>query len=495
MPKNSVNDVIVRFSPSNTGYLHLGGARTALYNWLFAKKYHGTFILRIEDTDYERSSEEMIDGILQGLEWLGLTPDLGPFFQSKNKDRHVAAVDYLVKAGLAYYDFTPKEERSDKGIKERISEKAKIAHDNRSNPYRDLLLREARKKVEDGEHYCIRLKVPRDIHGQNYIEFEDIVFGKQHRALSDIEDLVLLRNDGTPLYNLAVVCDDIEMKITHVIRGQDHLTNTFKQILIYWALCAKLPKFAHLPLINAPGKKKLSKRIHGEIVSVTTYRDKGFLPEALINYLALLGWTPKNEKEIMSIEEIIEEFDLSRIHKNPAIFNFNENDKKNWTDPKALWMNHEHIQRASSEQLAPLVKRVLPEIPWIDKNKDKFKETIDLVKSRYSTLLDFKEKGLAYFVNDYPLNEESKSKHLSNWKIVQSFPLVASELRSGKNPEEAIRQTASYFQIKDSDLMSSLRVALTGQSVGARIDEIILLLGRDESSERILNIYNSILLP
>src|ERR1700742_984394 len=341
--------VRVRFAPSPTGYLHVGGARTALFNWLFARQHHGKFILRIEDIDMQRSSEAMVQGILEGMHWLGLDADEGPFFQSSYEKAHRAAAQRLVEEGKAYYDFTPKAQTDDKTIKERIREQARA--NKEPNPYRDWPLDEARARIEAGEAAAIRLKVPES--GQS--RFDDMVYGPQERDYTDIEDLVLIRLDGYPLYNLSVVVDDIEMGITHVIRGQDHLTNTHKQVLIYQALGAPLPRFGHLPLINAPGKEKLSKRKHGEIVSVTTYRDRGFLPDAFLNFLSLLGWSPGTDQEVMSRQELIDSFSLEGVNKASAIFNFKENDPADWTDPKALWMNGEYLRRMPIDQLLPLV--------------------------------------------------------------------------------------------------------------------------------------------
>jgi glutamyl-tRNA synthetase len=342
------DQVRVRFAPSPTGYLHVGGARTALYNWLFARRHGGVFVLRIEDTDMQRSSDAMVQGIIEGMRWLGLDADEGPFFQASFADEHRAAAQRLVEAGKAYYDFTPKEEANDRTVKERISDrvKAQAATGKEHNPYRDLPLEEARKRLEAGETAAIRLRVSE----QGVSRFDDLVFGLQERDYSDIEDLVLVRSDGHPLYNLSVVVDDINMRITHIIRGQDHLTNTHKQVLIYEALGVAAPKFAHLPLIFAPGKEKLSKRKHGEVVSVTTYRDRGFVPDALVNFLALLGWSPGEGQEILPRQQLIEKFDLESVHKAAAMFNFQESDGRDWTDPKALWMNAEYIHAVEEGQ-------------------------------------------------------------------------------------------------------------------------------------------------
>src|SRR5215210_6927174 len=295
----------VRFAPSPTGYLHIGAARSALFNWLYAQKTGGKFLLRIEDTDLQRSTDESTRSIIDGMEWLGLAYDEEIVFQSANADKHRAAAYKLVDEGKAYRDFTPKAKRDDATVKEGIAARVR-AHqgdgtDHRSNSFRDLSKEDSDKRAAAGEPFAVRLKIARE----GKTNFNDIVYGPQVRDYSEIEDLVLLRSDGHPLYNLSVVIDDIEMNITHVIRGQDHLTNTHKQILLYQALGANLPHFAHLPLILAPNKGKLSKRKHGEVVSLTTYRDRGFIPAAFRNFLALLGWSPPEGKEVLRKEELV----------------------------------------------------------------------------------------------------------------------------------------------------------------------------------------------
>src|SRR5215216_2005196 len=347
--------VRVRFAPSPTGYLHIGAARSALFNWLYARKTGGKFLLRIEDTDLQRSTEESTRSIIDGLEWLGLDYDEDLVFQSANARQHRAAANRLLEEGKAYRDFTPKEQRDDKSVKEDIAERARANVDQRLNTYRDLPKEESYRRAAAGEPFAVRLKVSHE--GQT--KFDDIVYGTQERSYTEIEDLVLLRSDGHPLYNLSVVIDDISMGITHVIRGQDHLTNTHKQILIYEALGAEVPQFAHLPLILAPNKGKLSKRKHGEVVSLTTYRDQGFVPAAFRNFLALLGWAPPDGKEVLSKEELVEYFSLEGIGRANAIFNFQENDPRHWTDDKALWMNAEYIRTMPLDELLPMVKAEL----------------------------------------------------------------------------------------------------------------------------------------
>src|SRR2546426_3755359 len=345
--------VRVRFAPSPTGYLHIGAARSALFNWLYAQKTGGKFLLRIEDTDLQRSTEESTRSIIDGLEWLGLAYEEQIVFQSANADKHRTAAYKLIEEGKAYRDFTPKAQRDDATIKQGVAERAR-AHategvDPRSNPYRDLSKEESDRRAAAGEPFAVRLEIPRE--GKTY--FEDIVYGPQERAYSEIEDLVLLRSDGHPLYNLSVVIDDIEMGITHVIRGQDHLTNTHKQILLYEALSTSVPHFAHLPMILAPNKGKLSKRKHGEVVSLTTYRDRGFVPAAFRNFLALLGWAPADGKEVLSVDELVQEVSLEHIHRSPAVFNFQENDPRHWTDEIALWVNAEHLRTKPIQELIP----------------------------------------------------------------------------------------------------------------------------------------------
>ncbi len=485
--------VRVRFAPSPTGYLHIGSARTALFNFLYARSKGGKFLLRIEDTDLERSTEESVKSILEGLEWLGLTPDEEIVFQSRNKEKHVATAFRLLETGKAYRDFTPKEETvTSKNIKEAIVERAREKKDLRNNPYRDLPKEESDRRAAAGEPFAIRLKVPHE--GKTC--FEDAVYGLQEREFSDIEDLVLLRSDGHPLYNLAVVCDDIEMGITDVIRGQDHLTNTHKQILIYEALGVTPPRFAHLPLILAPGGKKLSKRYHGEIVSLTTYRDAGFLPEAFRNFLALLGWSPKNNKEIMTMEELIENFSLEGIHKSNAIFNFDPNNPKRWTDDKAIWMNSEYIRTMPLEKLLPYVKEELKKAKLWREEYDKdervwFERTVDVIRERFFTLKDFSTQGRAYFAEDYDFDEKAVEKNLKKHPELQTLmPELASKLEklnefTHDQIEQAIRSFVEEKQISFGIVMNAARTLLTGTAVGPSIFTVFELLGKEKSTMRL----------
>lgn len=485
--------VRVRFAPSPTGYLHLGGARTALFNWLFARKHGGVFILRVEDTDIQRSSEEMVQGILDGMHWLGLDPDEGPFFQSSFLEQHRAAARRLVEEGNAYYDFTPKEQTDDRTVKARIMDRvrAQAGSVKEPNPFRDLPIEEAIRRADAGEPAAIRLKIPE----QGVSRFDDLVYGPQERDHSDIEDLVLIRSDGHPLYNLSVVVDDIEMRITHVIRGQDHLTNTHKQVLIYEALGAPLPQFAHLPLIMAPGREKLSKRKHGEVVSVTTYRDRGFIRDALVNYLALLGWSPGSDQEVMSREEMIEKFSLEAINKASAIFNFSENDPRDWTDPKALWMNGEYLRAMPVEELVPLAVEQLKRFNlWREEydsnDRERFARNIDLLRARYRTTQDFATLGRPYFSDEFEYEPGAVKKNLKDERLKRLLPGLADRMGSLDDfthdaTESALRAYAEEQGVKAGLLINGARTALTGQAVGPGIFDIIVTLGRQRSIERL----------
>lgn len=506
----------VRFAPSPTGYLHIGAARSALFNWLFARKVGGKFLLRIEDTDLQRSTDESTRSIIEGLEWLGLDYDEEMVFQSANADKHREAARRLVAEGKAYRDFTPKAERAEANVKQNIAERAR-AHaaegiDHRSNPFRDLPKDESDGRAAAGEPFAIRLKVARE----GASRFSDIVYGEQERAFSEIEDLVLLRSDGHPLYNLSVVLDDIEMRITHVIRGQDHLTNTHKQILLYQAFGSPLPQFAHLPLILAPNKAKLSKRKHGEVVSLTTYRDRGFVPAAFRNFLALMGWSPDTTQytagvvvgsqevngnlepgtEIFLREKLIEEFSLERVHKSPAVFNFHENDPRHWTDDKALWMNAEYIRTMPLDQLLPMVKAELrAEKLWREEYDDDEREwlaqAVDLIRQRFFTLKDFSAQGRAYFSEDFDFDEAAVRKNiLKEPRLKELLPQLADRIEAlepftAATAEAALRAFAESAEVKAGLFINASRTMLTGEAVGPSMFDVFEIMGRERSALRL----------
>jgi glutamyl-tRNA synthetase len=355
-----------------------------------------------------------------------------------------------------------------------------------------LPLDESNNPAAAGEPLAVRLKRPRD--GKTH--FDDIVNGPQERDYAEIEDLVLLRSDSHPLYNLSVVIDDIEMGITHVIRGQDHLTNTHKQILLYEALGAPLPHFAHLPLILAPNKGKLSKRKHGEVVSLTTYRDRGFVPAAFRNFLALLGWAPADGKEVLSVEELVQEFSLEHIHRTPAVFNFQENDPRHWTDEKALWMNAEYIRTMPLDDLLPMVKAELRanklwREEYEEDDRDWFVKTVELIRQRFHTLKDFSAQGRAYFSDDFDFDEAAVNKNLRKEPgLKELLPALADRLEhldpfTHDIAEAALRSFAEERGVKAGLLINGSRTMLTGQAVGPSIFEVFAILGQKRSVERL----------
>jgi len=533
--------VRVRFAPSPTGYLHIGSARTALFNYLYARHTGGKCLLRIEDTDLARSTEESTRSILEGLDWLGLDHDEEIVFQSDNADKHRETARKLLAEGKAYRDFTPKAEPSDQNVKVGIAERARAAQgvkNMRDNPYRELYREESDRRAEAGEPFAIRLKVP----AIGKSSFEDAVYGLQERNYEDTEDLVLLRSDGHPLYNLAVVCDDIEMQITHVIRGQDHLTNTHKQILIYEAIGVTPPTFAHLPLIMAPNKGKLSKRKHGEIVALTTYRDAGFLAAAFRNFLALLGWSAGEEKEIYSLAELVDEFSLDGIHRSNAVFNFTENDPRRWTDDKAQWMNAGYIRTMPIGDLLPFVKAELksarlwreeyePELRALTEtisstadlgpddrpsavaielpqhgSYDWFVRTVEMIRQRFFTLKDFSSQGRAYFSEDYDFDPAAIEKNLSKFpdlmiwlpELADRFEVEFNEENASsphvskglptfteENIETVVKAFTEEKGTKLGVIMNGARTLLTGVAVGPSMLSVFETLGKDKSILRL----------
>ncbi len=488
--------VRVRFAPSPTGYLHIGAARTALFNFLFARKTGGKFLVRIEDTDLARSTEESTRSIFEGLDWLGLDFDEEPVFQSANATNHRDAALRLIANGKAYRDFTPKEEHADGQVKQDIAERARRDHaegiDHRANACRDLTTEESDRRAADGEPFAVRLKVP--VNGTSH--FEDLVYGEQTRDYSEIEDLVLLRSDGHPLYNLSVVCDDMAMNITHVIRGQDHLTNTHKQILIYKALETNVPRFAHLPLILAPNKAKLSKRKHGEVVSLTTYRDKGFLPEAFMNALVLIGWSPSDEQEIFTLDELVKQFSLEHIHRSNAVFNFSETDARLWTDQKAQFINAEYIRTMPFENLLPHLQNELESAGlWRDEYAGErrawFEATVNLIRERFYTLKDFSGQGRAYFADDFPFDDAAIKKNLKKDERLRELLPALAEKFSGIEPfthdatEAAMREFCEQHDVKVGVIANAARTALTGQAVGASMFHVFESIGRERTIKRL----------
>ncbi len=475
--------VIVRFAPSPTGYLHIGSARTALFNWLYAKKTGGRLVLRIEDTDVERSTKESIKGIIDGLKWLGISWDLGPYFQSQFIEDHKAAAQKLLESGHAYRCFCTKEDLEQKR-KEAHKKKIDVQYDGTC---RKLTEEEAGKKIEDGLLYTIRLKVPQ---GDGAVRFSDIVYGDIEKKYKDIEDFVIVRSNGQPLYVLCNAVDDIRDGITHIIRGQDGLANTPKQILIYQALGVPLPEFAHMPLTLDSKKAKISKRKHGEIVAVQFYREHGFLPWALVNFLALLGWSTVDSKQIFSKEELLAAFSLEGINRSNSVFDVRQDDPKFFTDPKALAINSHYIKTLPLEELAPYVKIELEKAGIWDsafegQRKEWFLQTLDLIRSRYHVTTDFATLGRAYFSDDFEYNPKAlKNNVLKHEGLKEWLPLIAERLDSLEEysleeTERVIREVAEELTVKPGVLINGIRTVLTGQAVGPGLFDVLMAIGQD----------------
>ena len=485
-----MEQVRTRFPPSPTGYLHIGGARTAIFNWLFAQKTGGKLILRIEDTDVERSSEESFQGIIESLKWLGITWDEGPYFQSQFIKEHSAAAQKLLESGHAYKCFCTKE-ALDRKREEARKKKTALQYDGTC---RNLPPEEIRKKEAAGIPYTIRLKVPR---GGGFVSFEDIVYGIIEKKYEDIEDFVIVRSNGRPLYILSNAVDDIRDRITHVIRGQDGLANTPKQILIYKALGAPIPRFAHMSLTLDPNKAKISKRTHGELVAVHFYKEHGFLPWAFVNYLALLGWSMPDSREIFSKEELIEAFSLEGINRANAIFDVRKDDPKFFTDPKAISINTHYLRNLPVEEIEPYVKEQLEKGGIWDPDfegarRDWFLHTVDLIRSRYHVTTDFVTLGRAYFSDDYPIDPKAlKKRILKHEGLKEWFPILADRLQAMETftvegSEQVIREMADELGIKAGILINGIRTVVTGQAKGPGLFDVLVAVGQRRVVERLL---------
>ena len=479
----------LRFPPSPTGYLHIGGARTALYNWLYAKKTGGTLVLRIEDTDADRSTRESIDGIIDGLNWLGIDWDEGPYFQSEFTDDHRAAAQRLVGEGKAYKCFCSKEVLDEKR-QAALAAKQPVGYDGSC---RNLSAEAIAQKEDSGTPWVIRFKVPQR---QGRIGYDDKVLGRIESSYAELDDFVIVRSNGKPLYLLCNVTDDIRDRITHVIRGQDHMTNTIKQLLLYEALDAPVPEFAHMPLTLDHKKAKISKRSHGEIVAVQFYRDHGFIPWAFNNFLVLLGWSPGDDREIFSREELIEAFSLERINRSASIFNYRKGDPKFFTDPKAIAINEHYLRSMDIEKLAPMVKEVLKkEKLWDEayagKKQQWFLDTLDLIRSRYHTLNDFSTMGRAYFSDDYIIEQKPLNKNLLKHPgLEQWLPELADKYEtvgefSLGETERLARESAERVGVKPGVVINGMRTVVTGQLAGPSMFDILLAIGREKVVQRL----------
>jgi glutamyl-tRNA synthetase len=461
----------LRFAPSPTGYLHVGGARTALFNWLYARHHGGTLILRIEDTDLERSTPEMVEGILVGLRWLGIDWDEGPFFQTNRMHLYRSAAARLIETGHAYYCFCAKEQLEQQraqGVAE-----GRVPRD----ACRSLSTKEALRRVNSGEGAAIRFAVPEG----GSTGFDDAVFGRVDFANSEIEDFVLLRSDGVPTYHLSVVVDDIDMRMTHIVRGADHLSNTPKQIMLYQALGQPMPVFAHVPLILGPDKTRLSKR-HGA-TSVIAYKEEGIVPEAFRNFLALLGWTPPDSTvEILHDRELIDQFELGGIQKSNAIFDRTKLD----------WFNSEYIRATPAALLLPLIQeewKKLDLVPF-QSSREAMEATVDLVKPRARNLKDFVTLFRGYFSDSFDADPAAVQKFLKEDSVRDMLVELAARYEqstdfSEAGTEQLLRSFAEEKGVKAGALINGARVALTGQGVAPSLFAVMANLGQERTVARL----------
>jgi len=476
---NSADAIRVRFAPSPTGYLHVGGARTALFNWLFARQRGGTMVLRIEDTDAERNKPELVEGILDGLKWLGLNWDEGPYYQSQRTDLYREAAKKCLANGTAFLCYCPPEKYVGGDHVDDGAETTQV---------RRIVRCSCRYGIPStpGTKPAIRFKVP--LPGKT--TFLDLVFGDTEFSNEDIEDFMLLRSGdenqefGQPMYQLGVVVDDIDMRISHVIRGADHISNTPKQVLLYRALGVKPPIFAHLPLILGPDRKRLSKR-HGA-TSVSMYRDEGFLPEAFQNFLALLGWAPGGDVEFMRTADLLEKFNLEGVSRTNGVFD----------RAKLEWFNTQYLQKLPIEDLLPQVENELRRSglwkgEWASgAGREWFSRTVDLLRPRVRLLPDFSAWSRAFFSDEFAIDPAAEAKFWKDPKVPDLLAKLAEALSA--LPEwnhdacdHALRALAEAEGVKAGLLINATRVAIVGQAVAPPLFDTMVILGRDRVIKRL----------
>ena len=472
-------NIRVRFAPSPTGFLHVGSARTFIFNWLYARHNHGTMVLRLDDTDVERNTEASVQSIFEGLRWLGLSWD-EEYRQSERLALHRSAAHAVFAKGLAYRDFTP----------------AHSGDDNQSssaqgawlcNPgMREMSPEESDRRAAAGEPFALRYRVPRG-EGRT-LHFTDSVYGHQTKLADEVEDFALLRSDGMPTYHLASCVDDADLRISHIIRGQDHLTNTFKHLLIFEGLGVESPQFAHLPLLVAPDGAKLSKRKHGPVVSVTTYRDAGFLPDAFINFLCLLGWSPKDDREFLTLNELTTAFTLENVNRSNAVVNFTEEDP---FDPKAVWLNSEHIRALPVDQLSSRLQ------PFFDQaglhaSPEKLLAVTPLIRERIKLLHDAVSAADFFFVDQLPPYDPAELVPPKGGDAAMARRVLQTALEVlPKTPFDhdsldlALRAAASSMGLKAGPMFQPIRVAVCGRKNAPPLFETLIVLGRDVCLARI----------
>ena len=480
----SASSLRVRFAPSPTGFLHVGSARTFIFNWLYARHNHGTMVFRLDDTDVERNTDASVRSIFEGLSWLGLNWD-EEYKQSERLDLHRQAAQTIFARGLAYRDFTP----AHSGDSDQSSAQGAWLF----NPgMRELPLEESDRRAGAGEPFALRYLVPRG--KGRVVQFNDGVYGQQAKAADEIEDFALLRSDGNPTYHLASCFDDADLRISNVIRGQDHLTNTFKHVLIFEGLGVEPPQFAHLPLLVAPDGTKLSKRRHGPVVSVTTYRDSGFLPQAFINFLCLLGWSPKNDREFMSISEITDLFTLEGVNRANAVVNFKEEDP---FDPKAVWLNSEHIRALPVDELSRDLE------PFFEKagfkaTPERVTAVTPLIRERIKLLTEGVSAADFFFLPELPpydpaeLIPQKGDAALAGRVLEHALQVLASTSFEHDALDKALREAAASLGLKAGPMFQPIRVAVCGRKNAPPLFETLVVLGREVCLARISKALESL---
>jgi len=474
----------VRFAPSPTGFLHVGSARTFIFNWLYARHNHGTMVLRLDDTDVERNTDASVQSIFEGLRWLGLDWD-EEYKQSERLALHRQQAEAIFAKGLAYRDFTPAHADDD----EHSSAQGAWLF----NPgMRELSREESDRRAVAGEPFALRYRVPR---GQNRIlSFTDSVYGEQSKSADEVEDFALLRSDRFPTYHLASCVDDADLRITHVIRGQDHLTNTFKHLLIFEALGVPPPQFAHLPLLVAPDGAKLSKRKHGPVVSVTTYRDAGFLPQAFVNFLCLLGWSPKDDREFLSYDELTAAFTLEGVNRSNAVVNFTEEDP---FDPKAVWLNAEHIRALPVEQLSSSLAPFFAAAGF-QATPEKLLAVTPLIRERIKLLRDAPSAADFFFLAELAPYDPAelipkKGDAAMALRVLQyAQEVLATTAFDHDSLDQTLRAAAEHLGLKAGQAFQPIRVAVCGRKNAPPLFGTLAVLGRDVCLARIKQAESSL---
>jgi glutamyl-tRNA synthetase len=454
--------------------LHVGSARTFIFNWLYARRHNGTMILRIDDTDLERNTEQSLQSIFEGLRWLGLDWD-EQYRQSDRLELHRNMAQAIFEKGFAYRDFTPANEEVPK---------AEPGAGWLFNPgQREISREESARRAAAGEPFVLRFRVPRDT--PETIRFTDAVYGEQAKSTADIEDFALLRSNGAPTYHLASCADDVDLNISHIVRGQDHLSNTFKHVLIFQAAGFEPPQFAHLPLLVAPDGAKLSKRKHGPVVSVTTYRDAGFLPHAFINFLCLLGWSPKDDRERMTREELVAVFSFEGINRSNAVINFTEESP---FDAKSVWLNSDHIRTMAPADLAAALKPIVEEAGF---RTDRLDLITPLIQERIRLLNDVLTVGDFFFHDELAPYEASEliPKKGDAAMALKALEAARTALETAEFTrdalEAALRAAAESVGIKAGQLFEPVRVAVCGRKTAPPLFGTLEALGRDVCLPRI----------